>query len=531
MTELRIDRPNAKQALMLSATTKHIGFGGARGGGKSWAVRTKAKLMALKYPGIQILIVRRTYPELMNNHIQILRDELRGIARYNGQDKVLRFLNGSMIKFGYCAGDNDLGQYQGAQYDVIFLDEATQLSEWQMKQITACLRGVNAFPKRMYYTCNPGGQGHSYIKRIFIEKKYEAGERPEDYTFIQSLVTDNKALMAAQPDYIHQLEALPEKLRKAWLEGDWDIFEGQFFEDLRVSPDIQKCAAAGVDIDEARKRGLWTHVIAPFDPPAGWTLFRSFDWGYSKPFSCAWWAVDYDGRMYRILELYGCTKEPNTGVKWTPDEVFQKIREIEDTHRWLKGRSIDGVADPAIWDQSGGESIAETAEKYRVYFSPGDHKRIPGWMQCHYRLQFDRNGLPMMYVFETCTAFLRTVPLMMYDECKPEDLDTELEDHCLTGDTLVLTENGYKPIASLVGTEGRVYSSDHKLHRYHDVRMTRKQADVFAVELENGTTIYATDDHRFMTPAGEWIRVRDLMAGDEVKDYGSTENQRHDSEV
>ena len=125
-----------------------------------------------------------------------------------------------MIKFGYCAGDNDLGQYQGAQYDVIFLDEATQLSEWQMKQITACLRGVNAFPKRMYYTCNPGGQGHSYIKRIFIEKKYEAGERPEDYTFIQSLVTDNKALMAAQPDYIHQLEALPEKLRKAWLEGD-----------------------------------------------------------------------------------------------------------------------------------------------------------------------------------------------------------------------------------------------------------------------------------------------------------------------
>jgi hypothetical protein len=429
MTELRIDRPNAKQEAMLEARTKHIGFGGARGGGKSWAVRTKAKLLALRYPGIKLLIVRRTYPELMNNHIQILRDELIGVARYNGQDKVLRFGNGSTIKFGYCGGDNDLGQYQGAEYDVIFLDEATQLSEWQMKQITACLRGANSFPKRIYYTCNPGGQGHGYIKRIFIDRRYEEGERPEDYTFIQSLVTDNKALMAAQPDYIHQLEALPEKLRRAWLEGDWDIFEGQFFEDFRLTPDVKQCADHSLAPEEARRLGLWTHVIPDFDPPSGWNLYRSFDWGYAKPFSCAWWAVDYDGRLYRILELYGCTKEPNEGVKWTPEEVFRRIREIEETHSWLRGRRIDGVADPAIWDQSGGVSIAETAERYRVYFSPGDHQRIPGWMQCHYRLQFDEDGRPMMYVFESCKAFLRTVPLMVYDEHRPEDLDTDMEDH------------------------------------------------------------------------------------------------------
>ena len=429
MMELQIDRPNAKQRLMLEANTKHIGFGGARGGGKSWAVRTKAKLMALRYAGIKILIVRRTYPELMNNHIQILRDELRGIARYNGQDKVLRFCNGSSVKFGYCSGDNDLGQYQGTEYDVIFLDEATQLSEWQMKQISACLRGANSFPKRIYYTCNPGGQGHSYIKRIFIEKKYEAGEVPEDYTFIQSLVTDNVALMAAQPDYVQQLEALPAKLRKAWLEGDWDIFEGQFFEDFRITPDLQACAKAGVDIEDAKRRGLWTHVIQPFDIPVGWKIFRSFDWGYSKPFACQWWAVDFDGRIYLILELYGCTKEPNEGLKWTPDEVFGKIREIEDTHPYLKGKPIDGVADPAIFSENGGVSIAETAEKYRVYFAPGDNQRIPGWMQCHYRLMFDKNGLPMMYVFDTCKAFIRTIPLMVYDEHKPEDLDTELEDH------------------------------------------------------------------------------------------------------
>ncbi|MBR6376324.1 MAG: phage terminase large subunit, partial [Oscillospiraceae bacterium] len=336
---------------------------------------------------------------------------------------------GSTIHFMYCAKDGDLDRLQGQEYDIIFLDEATQLSEYQMKTISACLRGVNDFPKRIYYTCNPGGQGHGYIKRIFIDRQYEAGENPEDYSFIQSLVTDNKALMAAQPDYIRQLEALPEKLRKAWLEGDWDIFEGQFFEDFRLTPDLQQCAAHGIEPAEAARRGLWTHVIDDFDPPRGWKLYRSFDWGFAKPFSCAWWAVDYDGRLYRILELYGCTRTPNEGVKWNKAEVFKRIREIEDSHRWLAGRQIEGVADPAIFAADGGESIAETAEKYQIFFSPGDHQRIPGWMQCHYRLAFDGEGVPMMYVFRSCKAFLRTIPLMVYDEHRPEDLDTEMEDH------------------------------------------------------------------------------------------------------
>jgi Phage terminase large subunit len=429
MTELTIERPNEKQTAMLRATTKHIGFGGARGGGKSWAVRTKAKLLALRYPGIKLLIVRRTYPELINNHIQILRQELRLVGTYNDKDKVFRFRNGSTLHFMYCAKDGDLDRLQGVEYDVIFLDEATQLTEFQMKTITACLRGVNDFPKRIYYTCNPGGQGHGYIKRIFLERRYEPGEDPADYSFIQSLVTDNQALLKRQPDYIKQLEALPEKLRRAWLDGDWDVFEGQFFEDFRSAPDAAKCAAAGLSPEEAAAQGRWTHVRRPFDPPAGWKLYRSFDWGYSKPFSCAWWAVDYDGRLYRILELYGCTRNPNEGVKWTPDEVFRRIREMEDQHPWLRGRSIEGVADPAIWDASGGESIAETAERYRVYFSPGDHKRIPGWLQCHYRLRFDEEGLPMLYVFDTCKAFLRTVPTLVYDETRPEDLDTSGEDH------------------------------------------------------------------------------------------------------
>ena len=432
MSTLVITPPSEKQKLFLKASTKHIAFGGARGGGKSWSVRTKAKLLAVKFKGIKILIVRKTYPELINNHINPLIDELHGIARYNKSEKVFTFQNKSTIKFGYCNNDRDLEQYQGAEYDVIFLDEATQLQEMWIRKITACVRGVNDYPKRIYYTCNPGGASHGYIKRLFIDRKYEDGEVPEDYTFIQSLVTDNKILMESQPDYIKQLEALPPKLRKAWLEGDWDIFEGQFFEDFMDRPDHY-----------ADRR--YTHVIDPFEIPDHWKIYRSFDWGYNKPFSCGWWAMDYDGVAYRILELYGCTKTPNEGLKWTPDKVFSEIHRIEVEHRWLKGKQITGIADPAIWDAETGESLAERAAKHQVFFTPGDNKRIPGWMQVHYRFAFDENGYPMMYIFSNCKAFIRTIPLLQYDEHKPEDLDTDGEDHVADEARYFLMSRPIKP--------------------------------------------------------------------------------------
>ena len=420
--ELHIGEPNVKQRLFLLDRHKHVGFGGARGGGKSWAVRAKAKLLCLRYAGIKVLIVRQTYKELQNNHIDPLIGELHGIAKYNKSEKVFTFANGSKLCFGYCATDSDVDQYQGAEYDIVFLDEATQLDEAWIRKIIICVRGTNDFPKRVYYTCNPGGRSHGYIKRLFIDKRYEAGENPDDYSFIQSLVTDNVALMAAQPEYIAQLEALPPKLREAWLHGSWDIFEGQFFEDF-------------VDDPEHYQDRQWTHVIEPFNPPMGWTICRSFDFGYAKPFSCAWWAVDYDGVIYRILEYYGCQRDrngqqiPNEGLKIDTDKIFSEIARIEAEHPFLKGRDITGVADPSIWDSSRGESVAEMAMKHGVFFSPGDNHRLTGWMQCHYRLSFDEEGYPRMYVFKHCDAFIRTIPLLIFDDKKVEDLDTSQEDH------------------------------------------------------------------------------------------------------
>lgn len=435
-----IGYPSEKQKMFFRAKTKYIGFGGARGGGKSWAVQQKAKLMALRYPGIRQLIVRRTYPELINNHIRQLRKDLLNIAKYNDNNKIFTFNNGSVLMFAYCAKDQDLDRLQGTEYDVIYLDEATQLSEYQMRAIEATLRGTNNFPKRMYFTMNPGGQGHAFIKRIFIDKQFKPNEHPEDYTFIQSLVTDNKALMESQPDYIKQLEALPPKLRKAWLEGDWNVFEGQFFEEFRDDPDHY----------QDRR---WTHVIDPIRIPPSWTIIRSFDWGYNKPFSIAWYAIDYDGVMYRVAELYGCTETPNEGVKWTDDRIFQEAKRIEDTHPCLAGHRITGVADPAIWDASHGVSTYETACKYRIYFTPGDHARIAGWMQCHYRLAFDENGYSQFYVFSTCKQFIRTIPQICYDEHKLEDVDTTMEDHIADEWRYACMSRPIKPVVAPIKKE------------------------------------------------------------------------------
>lgn len=432
---LREEVPNPKQQEFFRAKARHIGYGGARGGGKSWAGRRKGVLLCMRYDGLKGILLRRTMPELRSNHIIPLMSELYGYARYNSDQRAFLFPNGSRFLMGYCDNEGDLLQYQGQEFDFIIFEEATQFPEEWIKFICTALRTTRTdFKPRVYYTMNPGGVGHEYIKRIFIDRNFREGENPEDYVFIQATVYDNKVLMEANPEYIDMLKALPAHKRKAHLDGCWDVYEGQVFEEFRN------------DREHYGDR-MWTHVIEPFDIPKEWPVWRSFDFGYSKPFSCAWWAVDYDGRLYRIMELYGCVKdEPDVGVKWSPDEIFKEIHRIETEHRWLKGKRISGVADPAIWDASHGVSIAETAEKYGVYFDPGDHKRLPGWMQVHYRMQFDENGIPMLYVFSNCRAFIRTIPLLIYDAHKPEDIDTKQEDHVADEVRYLCMANPMKPV-------------------------------------------------------------------------------------
>lgn len=420
--------PNAKQYLFLKEKRRHVAFGGARGGGKSWVVDFKAVLLANKYgapdefsQGIKICIVRRTLQDLIKNHLTQLKNLIVNAATYNQNLKLFTFKNGATIQLAYCDNDNDADHFQGIEYDVIFIEEATQLQPDWIKKIATSCRGVNDFPHRVYYTCNPGGPGHQYIKRLFVDRIFQGDEKPEDYAFIQSLVTDNKILMQYSPEYVNFLDNLPPKLKKAWRDGSWDVYEGQFFEEFTNDPS---------HYDDRR----WTHVINPIKVKSYWPIYRSFDWGYNKPFSCGWYTVDDDGVIYRIAELYGVQKAgnesiANTGVKWVPERVFSEIQKMEQEHPLLAGRQISGVADPAIWDAEYGKSIAETAGKYGIFFEQGDHKRIPGWMQCHFRLMFDKEGYPMFYVFNTCKEFIRTIPTLQYDEHRQEDLLSSGEDH------------------------------------------------------------------------------------------------------
>ena len=422
--------PNRKQWLFLNSTTRHTAYGGARGGGKSWVIRVQAVNDASQYgqpdeysEGIKICIIRRTLTDLIKNHLQPLKLMTAGIATYNQNNKQFTFKNGATINLVYCDNDNDADHFQGIEYDEIFIEEATQLKPEWLKMIAASCRGVNNFPHRVFYTCNPGGPGHQYIRRLFVDRVFEENEKPEDYSFIQAMVTDNDVLMDRSPEYVSFLRNLPPKLRDAWLYGSWDIYSGQYFSDFRNNPD---------GYDDHR----WTHVINPLDViPKHWTIYRGFDWGSYRPFSVGWFAIDEEGTMYHFKELYGVQKSgneslPDQGVGWTSEKIFRKVFEIEQTDPNLKGREIIGIADKAIFmKESNGVSIADTAMNCGIYFQPSDSKRIPGWEQCRIRLQFNEKGFPRFYVTRNCTEFIRTIPLLEHDKHDGEDVDSTMEDH------------------------------------------------------------------------------------------------------
>ena len=426
--------PQPRQQIFMSRPQDEALYGGAAGGGKSDAMVMEATRQ-ITIPHYKGLILRKTYPQLTEliEKSQFYYKRAFPGAQYNESKHVWTFPSGAKIYFGSMQHPKDKLNYQGKAYDYIAFDELTHFTFDEYIYLISRNR-PNGPGTRCYMrsSANPGGIGHGWVKNRFITaakpmttiwEKVKV-PRPDGTVyekwmsriFVPSSVFDNQKLLENDPNYLARLASMPEAEKKALLYGDWDSFSGQYFTEWRDNPDHY-----------ADRQ--WTHVIDPFEIPDGWKIYRSFDWGYNRPFSCGWWAIDYDGVAYRILELYGCTQTPNQGVKWTAQQVFKEIHRIETEHRWLKGKHINGVADPAIFAADGGESINDVATRCGVYFSPGDHQRIPGWMQMHYRLTFDENGYPMMYVFSNCKAFIRTIPTMIFDENKVEDLDTDGEDH------------------------------------------------------------------------------------------------------
>ena len=370
-------------------------------------------------------------------------------AKYNDQKHVWTFPSGAKIFFGSMQHTKDRTNYQGKRYDFIDFDELTQFM-WEEYSYMFSRNRPNGPDTRCYIRAqaNPGGIGHGWVKERFITAaqpmqtiweqvkiRFPDGHeqmRWKSRIFVPSTVFDNKILLDNDPDYLTRLASMPEQDRQALLYGDWNTFAGQVFTEWRN------------DLDHYDER-INTHVITPFAVPKEWPIWCAMDWGYARPFSVGWYAVDYDKRLYRIREYYGCTGTPNQGVKMEPAEVAREIKRIEAEDPNLKGKHILRVGDPAIWGSQSGESIGDLMERERVCYEKGDNARIDGKMQVHHRLAFDENGWPMLYVFSTCKHFIRTVPNLVYDEKDVEDVDTDGEDHIYDELRMVCMENPISP--------------------------------------------------------------------------------------
>ena len=427
-------KPQPRQKLFLSRPEYEALYGGAAGGGKSDALIVEA-LRQADIPHYRALILRKTYPELR----ELIEKSERYYpaafpgARYNSSSHTWRFPSGAKVLFGSLQHTADRQKYQGQAFDYIGFDELTHFrAEEYMFLFSRNRPGGPGTRVYIRATANPGGVGHGWVKARFITPappltpiSETVSWRGPDGTlhesvqkriFVPSTVFDNPALLEADPDYVRRLASLPEAEKRAMLYGDWDSFVGQVFTEWRDDP------AHHAD-------HIGTHVVAPFDVPADWAVWCSLDWGYAKPFSVGWYAVDHARRLYRIREYYGCTGVPNEGVKLEPAAVARRIRAIEADDPNLRGRDVHRVADPAIWQSDGTESIGALMERERVFFERGDNARIAGKMQVHHRLAFDGGGLPRLWVFDTCRHFIRTVPALVYSETDPEDVDTDGEDH------------------------------------------------------------------------------------------------------
>ena len=428
--------PQPKQIAFLERPEYEAFYGGAAGGGKSDSLLMEA-LRQVHIPHYKGLILRKTYPELSELIAKSRKYYTKAFpaARYNDSKHLWTFPSGAQIYFGSLHHTADKLKYQGKAFDFIGFDELTHFT-WEEYSYLFSRNRPSGPGTRVYIraTGNPGGIGHGWVKNRFItaappettiweEVEVEGGHGEKyrikrDRIFIPATVFDNRKLLENEPNYLGNLALMSEADQKALLYGDWDSFKGQAFPEWRDEP-------------KGYRTRKWSHVIEPFPIPDHWKVVRGFDFGYSRPYSVGWYAVDEGGVIYRIAEMYGCTGVANEGVRQNPKEIAQAIREMEESHPLLRGRKITGVADPSIFERSRGESIAEQMEAfpYLIDWEKGDNTRLAGKMQFHYRLAFGQEGRPMFYCFHTCRHFIRTIPNLVYDETRVEDVNTEGEDH------------------------------------------------------------------------------------------------------
>ena len=385
-----------KQKRFIDATESEVLFGGAAGGGKSYGQMVDALLFALTYPSSKQLVLRRTFSELEKS---LIRTSLalfpREIYSFNSSTHTGRFKNGSIIDFGYCANENDVYQYQSAEYDVIRFDELTHFTEAQYVYLISRIRGANSYPKQVKSSTNPGGAGHSWVKARFIDPTPPGvsfvGADGMKRIFIPSLLEDNRFLTEGDPEYRERLLALPEREKKALLYGDWNIFEGQYFSEFS-----QK-----------------NHVIEPFEIPPGWRRWRAIDYGLDR-LVCLWIAVSPENLVYVYREF--C--ESDLPISASAKAILERTSAAENIYATL--------APPDLWNrtQESGRSKASIFSEFGINFTKTSNDRETGWLAIK-ELLCDTGAGSRLKIFSTCTELIKCLPALIIDKIRPTDCSTE----------------------------------------------------------------------------------------------------------
>jgi hypothetical protein len=407
-------------------------FGGSAGPGKTDCL-VAGLTRDVDHPRYHALLLRRTFPQLQEiiDRCHNLYPHMGGT--YRATDKRWIFPSGAKIDLGHMQHEADKYNYQGKEFHKIGFDELTQFTDTQYTYLHSRARTTDPeLVPQILSTTNPGGIGHYWVKDRFVAitdslRTYIDSVTGLTRVFVPATIEDNPTLFDNDPAYLARLEGLPEIEKMRLRYGIWDAFEGQVFPEL----------------------SQMVHGCEDFDIPPEWEKFCVFDWGYSKPFSVGWYALDYDGVLYRYREWYGCRREmhdetdgADTGLKMPAFEVAKGILDREAGEK-IRMR----IADPSIWHkrpdsrkkESRGPTIHEDMCAEGVYFNKADNDRLQGKLQVHKRFKLDEeidtetgevlSDRPMLQVFNSCKGFWRTMLQLREDQRNVEDVDTDQEDH------------------------------------------------------------------------------------------------------
>lgn len=419
MKTLVLPKLTPRQEEFCTADGTEICFGGAVGGGKSFVARIKMVLLCYQYPGIQILLIRKTLAELRSNHVIPLITLLNAkspnkenrFAEYKDAKKEFVFPNNSRIELGYCENANDIYRYQGNQYDVIFMEEATHF-EYEVYLFLSSRNRLsdeirtyyinkspnNKFVPRMYFTCNPGHVGHAWVKAKFIDNP-ECNDGKSGIVFIPSTVYDNPHITEQDPNYLKRLEELPPKMKKALLYGDWNVFDGQFFDEFNEN----------------------VHVIDPIPIRSNWKIYRARDYGFDM-LACYWIAVDEYDNAYVFNELY------QSGLIATA--AGQKINEINNGLPIWKD-----LVPPDLFakNNTDNKSPVDYWTELGQNLTKASNDRVNGWSAVREWLKIvdteDYDGVKRPHaklrIFRNCVNLIRTLPQLVFSQKNPNDCATE----------------------------------------------------------------------------------------------------------